>query len=156
MHVEPIRYVDIYKIVDWRNRQINILRQNKQITHKEQFEYYCNKIYPSFFEDRPEQVLFSILDNNECIGYGGLVHIEHDTAELSFLLKFSDSHPAFKNTFCNFFTFMRSVAKDLRLSYITSEVYDKKERKMIIKYMELLGFREYKRENNSKFYLYDL
>jgi RimJ/RimL family protein N-acetyltransferase len=83
----PIRQEDIESIRKWRNAQIDILRQNKPISKNEQEEYYEKKLKKNFYEDKPEQIIFSFLLKNECIGYGGFVHIDwkQKSAELSFL-----------------------------------------------------------------------
>ena len=42
----------------------------------------------SFDQEQPDQILFSFLKNGECIGYGGLVHINwvDKNAEISFIM----------------------------------------------------------------------
>jgi len=82
-----IRKQDMEKIRKWRNEQIDILRQNKIITKKEQETYYNNVIRKTFSDPEPECILFSFLLNDKCIGYGGFVHIDwvSKRAELSFL-----------------------------------------------------------------------
>ena len=87
----PIRFNDRYKIMKWRNDQIFHLRQEKHLTKKDQDFYFKKIINKQFSQKRPIQILFSFLKKNECIGYGGLVHInwEKKTAEISFLVNTS-------------------------------------------------------------------
>ena len=46
--IRPIRKNDIQKIRKWRNEQIDILRQNKEISVSEQNQYYKISIKKSF------------------------------------------------------------------------------------------------------------
>jgi len=71
----PIRMQDRYDIMKWRNEQIYHLRQAKPLTKEEQDEYFNNIVAKLFEEEQPKQILFSFLKGEECIGYGGLVHI---------------------------------------------------------------------------------
>ena len=86
--IRPIRKNDIQKIKRWRNEQIDVLRQDRQITTVEQNEYYENSIKKSFLMKKPKMILFSLLLSNKCIGYGGFMHINwaKNLAELSFIL----------------------------------------------------------------------
>ena len=84
----PIQKKDMYAIKEWRNSQIDVLRQSKLLTNDDQDKYYMNVITPLFKLKQPDQLLFSYMKSKECIGYGGLVNInwQHKRAELSFLL----------------------------------------------------------------------
>ena len=84
----PIRLEDRYNIMKWRNDQIFHLRQKAPLTKADQDLYFENIIKKQFSEDTPEQILFSFLRNEKCIGYGGLVHINWKLkiAEISFLI----------------------------------------------------------------------
>lgn len=84
----PIRYEDRYKIMQWRNEQMYHLRQAEPLTRKKQDAYFENVVAKLFEQDKPSQILFSFLKNNELIGYGGLVHINwvDKNAEVSFLM----------------------------------------------------------------------
>jgi RimJ/RimL family protein N-acetyltransferase len=86
--IVPIRFEDRYKIMKWRNEQIFHLRQLKNIEKKEQDDYFKNVVSKLFEDDKPQQILFSYLENGKCIGYGGLVHINWNdkNAEISFVL----------------------------------------------------------------------
>lgn len=82
----PLILEDLFKIKVWRNEQIKILRQNKELTDEDQKKYW-NKI-----KNSDKEKLFAIEDEkNNLIGYCGLVNIHNDykRAEISFLLKTS-------------------------------------------------------------------
>ncbi len=86
--IVPIRFEDRYTIMKWRNEQIYHLRQNKILIAEDQ-DYYFNHVVLKLFDlDHPNQILFSYLDNDVCIGYGGLVHINwiDRHAEISFII----------------------------------------------------------------------
>ena len=84
----PIRYEDRWRIMQWRNEQIYHLRQAKPLTEEQQEYYFTNVIANLFDKEQPDQILFSYLKNGECIGYGGLVHINwtDKNAEISFII----------------------------------------------------------------------
>ncbi|MDF2849800.1 MULTISPECIES: GNAT family N-acetyltransferase [Sphingobacterium] len=84
----PIRFEDRMEIMKWRNEQIYHLRQDKVLTMQDQDSYFRNVIDKSFDESQPPQLLFSFLEDNRCIGYGGLVHINwvDKNAEISFII----------------------------------------------------------------------
>jgi len=84
----PIRTSDRYAIMKWRNEQIYHLRQNRPLTKKDQDAYFENIVSQLFDQEYPNQILFSFLENEKCIGYGGLVHINwtDKNAELSFIM----------------------------------------------------------------------
>lgn len=86
--IVPIRYEDRIAIMNWRNEQIYHLRQVNPLTRKDQENYFNNILSPLFKRENPEQILFSYLEDNKCIGYGGLVHINwaDRNAEISFII----------------------------------------------------------------------
>lgn len=86
--IVPIRFEDREAIMQWRNEQIYHLRQNKPLTIEDQDNYFENVINKLFEKEQPDQILFSYLENNKCIGYGGLVHINwvDKNAEISFIM----------------------------------------------------------------------
>lgn len=87
--IVPIRDEDKFDIMQWRNQQIDILRQSEPLTPEAQERYFKVTVNNLFEQLRPSQLLFSFLKNDSLIGYGGLVHISWaDTnAEISFLLE---------------------------------------------------------------------
>lgn len=84
----PIRFEDRYDIMKWRNEQIYHLRQDKILTTEDQDNYFLNVVSKLYDEKKPNQILFSFLKNEKCIGYGGLVHINwvDRNAEISFIM----------------------------------------------------------------------
>jgi RimJ/RimL family protein N-acetyltransferase len=84
----PIRFEDRYDIMKWRNEQIYHLRQSEPLTKEVQDDYFNNVVSKLFVQDKPNQLLFSYLYKNECIGYGGMVHINwiDKNAEISFVM----------------------------------------------------------------------
>ena len=87
--IVPIRDEDKYDIMQWRNDQMYHLRQSHPLTKEIQDEYFSTVISKLFEKENPNQILFSYLENGNCIGYGGLVHINwvDKNAEISFLIK---------------------------------------------------------------------
>lgn len=86
--IVPIRFEDRLLIMKWRNEQIYHLRQNKLLTEEDQNTYFNTTIATLFEQEQPNQLLFSYLKDDECIGYGGLVHINwiDKNAEISFIM----------------------------------------------------------------------
>ena len=84
----PLRDEDKYDIMQWRNEQIYHLRQNKPLTKEAQENYFQTVVSSLFEQEQPNQILFSYLENDVCIGYGGLVHINwiDKHAEISFII----------------------------------------------------------------------
>ncbi len=84
----PIRFEDRLDIMKWRNEQIYHLRQNKPLTFEDQDIYFKTIISNLFDQEQPNQILFSFLENNNLIGYGGLVHLNwfDKNAEISFIM----------------------------------------------------------------------
>jgi len=86
--IVPIRYEDRFKIMKWRNEQIYHLRQPEPLTKEDQENYFSTTVSKLFHQKKPNQILFSYLRNDECIGYGGLVHVNwmDMNAEISFII----------------------------------------------------------------------
>ena len=82
-----MRDEDKYAIMQWRNEQIDILRQKEPLTKEKQEWYFKNIVDKLFEQEKPDQLLFSFLENDILIGYGGLVHIDwkKKNAEISFI-----------------------------------------------------------------------
>lgn len=86
--IVPIRIMDRMEIMKWRNEQIYHLRQNKPLTEKDQNRYFDTIVKSLYDQEQPSQLLFSYLEGDKCIGYGGLVHINwlDKNAEISFIM----------------------------------------------------------------------
>lgn len=125
--IVPIRFEDRYEIMQWRNDQIDILRQKAVLTSKMQDEYFENVILKLFDKKEPNQILFSFLKNDELIGYGGLVHIDWDSknAEISFLQSSKFSSEYMYNKLMNIYlNLIEEVAKSVGLHKIFTYGYD--------------------------------
>src|SRR5690554_1619401 len=87
--IVPIRYEDRYEIMKWRNEQIYHLRQKEPLTKEQQDRYFSETVGSLFTQVKPNQILFSYLKGDECVGYGGLVHINWTdrNAEISFIMQ---------------------------------------------------------------------
>ena len=110
--LRPIHADDIEAIRQWRNAQLEVLRQSKPITREEQERYFATHVWKSMMSAHPPQILVSCFEGNRHIGYGGLVHIawEHKRAEVSFLL---DPHRAADPSLYrrDFSTFLRLIGE---------------------------------------------
>jgi RimJ/RimL family protein N-acetyltransferase len=86
--IVPVRYEDRLMIMKWRNEQIYHLRQSRPLTEEDQNNYFNNVVAKLFEQEKPNQILFSYLQNDDCTGYGGLVHINwiDKNAEISFII----------------------------------------------------------------------
>ena len=125
----PIRPDDREAIRQWRNAQLDILRQSTPLTAEAQDRYFREVVVPLFDAEQPGQLLFSLLLDEKLIGYGGLVHIDWNAgrAEISFLLETGrNAHvPTFQTDFAAYLHLLRQVAfKDLSLQKINTEAYD--------------------------------
>jgi|TARA_B110000211_G_C13965472_1_gene502546 RimJ/RimL family protein N-acetyltransferase len=86
--IVPIRYEDRLEIMKWRNEQMYHLRQAEPLTIENQENYFNNTVSILFEQEQPQQILFSYLRDDVCIGYGGLVHINwiDRNSEISFII----------------------------------------------------------------------
>ncbi len=110
--IVPIRYEDRFDIMKWRNEQIYHLRQNKLLTKEAQEYYFSSVIASLFLQEKPNQILFSFLENEKCIGYGGLVHINwiDKNAEVSFIMDTAFENQHFYKYWNIFLKLLREVA----------------------------------------------
>ncbi len=114
----PIRFEDRYKIMQWRNEQIYHLRQNKPLSKADQDHYFSHVIDGLFEQEEPNQILFSFLENEKCIGYGGLVHINwiDKNAEVSFIMDTTKEKEIFQKLWNVFLEILKEVAfEELKL-----------------------------------------
>ena len=118
---------DRHNIRKWRNEQIFHLRQNKLLTEADQDIYFKTVVKSLFSEEQPKQVLFSYLENNKCIGYGGLVHINwiDKNAEISFLTKTNVKGKDYELHMLSFMTLLEQVAfKELKFHKLFTYSFD--------------------------------
>jgi RimJ/RimL family protein N-acetyltransferase len=122
--IVPIRFEDRIDIMNWRNEQIYHLRQAKPLTLEDQNHYFENVVSKLFDQERPNQILFSFLKDDKCIGYGGLVHINwiDKNAEISFIMKTELEKNHFEEFWSIYLGLIEKVAFD-ELSFHKLYVY---------------------------------
>jgi RimJ/RimL family protein N-acetyltransferase len=141
--IVPLREIDIFEVKQWRNDQIDVLRQNTVLTDRDQKEYYDRCVVPGFSETKPTIILFSYLEHNMCIGYGGLTNIdwENKRAELSFLVQTDRARNVqqYRKDFSHFLRLLKQVAfNELRFNRIFTETFDVRANHVLI--LEENGF----------------
>ena len=125
--IVPLRYEDRFDIMKWRNEQIYHLRQAHPLTEEDQQRYFDQVVAGLFDQEKPDQILFSYLENGRCIGYGGLVHINwiDRNAEISFIMDTRLEEDHFAEHWGHFLTMLKSVAfSDLNLHKIYTYAFD--------------------------------
>ncbi|CAA0149146.1 Acetyltransferase [Tenacibaculum maritimum] len=125
--IVPIRFKDKLHIMKWRNEQIYHLRQAKILTEEDQKEYFKNVVSKLFKEEKPNQILFSYLKDNKCIGYGGLVHINwiDKNAEISFIMDTLLEKEYFDFHWKTYLSLIEEVAfKELKLHKLVTYAFD--------------------------------
>ena len=125
----PIRYNDREPIRAWRNAQLDVLRQAAPLTSEQQDAYFQRIVLPLFEQEKPGQLLFSLLHNDELVAYGGLVHISWADlrAEVSFLVDpaRAAAPAAYRQDFRAHLRLLGQVAfKGLKFNRLFTETYD--------------------------------
>ncbi len=151
--IVPIRDEDKYFIMNWRNEQMYHLRQSSLLTREMQ-EAYFEKIINSLFENlQPDQILFSYLHKEVCVGYGGLVHINwvDKNAEISFLMNTKLESESFEIHWSNFLKLIEHVAFDeLSLHKIYTYAFDLRPK--LYKILEVNNFVQEARLNQHSYF----
>lgn len=116
----PIRPQDWEPIRQWRNEQMDVLRQDYIITEEEQKEYAAR--YYLKYRFIFDKLLFSFLLNDKLIGYGGFskINLINGWAETSFLL---DGDFDYKGKLLTFLRLLESHTKRLDLHRWHSETF---------------------------------
>jgi RimJ/RimL family protein N-acetyltransferase len=119
-HIEPIR--------QWRNAQMDVLRQSSPITPEAQRSYFDTVIWPDLDSPRPRQLLVSFFRENELVGYGGLVHLSWPDlrGEVSFLLNpvHIEDPATYEALFSGYLDLVKRLAfEELGLKRIFTETY---------------------------------
>jgi len=145
LSIVPLRDDDKFLIMKWRNDQMYHLRQNVKLTKKNQTDYFENVISKLFLMDKPTQLLFSYLEDDACIGYGGLVNISwlDKRAEMSFLLntELKSNQINYRNYLSTFINFIKKIIfKELNFNKLYTETYSFREHH--IKILEDNDFKE--------------
>lgn len=123
----PIRDSDKYDILEIRNSQIEHLRQDKTLTKENQENYFTNVVSKLFDEEKPNQLLFSFLQNDEFVGYGGLVHINwiDKNTEISFVMKTEMQAENFEYFWINYLELLEKIAfQELNFHKIYTYAFD--------------------------------
>lgn len=139
--IVPIRMEDRFDIMKWRNDQIYHLRQDKPLTIENQDFYFQNVINKLFNKDQPNQILFSFLEKDECIGYGGLVHINwiDKNAEISFIMDTNIENERFNEIWNEYLNLIEEVSfSELKLNKINTYSYE--FRSNLFKILELNNY----------------
>ena len=139
--IVPIRHEDRIEIMNWRNEQIYHLRQSEPLTIDKQDAYFENTIAPLFNQEKPNQILFSFLEGNECIGYGGLVHINwiDRNAEVSFIMNTQLEEASFSKNWSMFLKCLEQLAFD-ELEFHKIFIYAFDLRPHLYEVLELNGY----------------
>jgi RimJ/RimL family protein N-acetyltransferase len=123
----PIRFEDRYNIMQWRNEQIYHLRQAEPLTKEKQDGYFENVVAKLFDQEQPTQILFSLLEGDKCIGYGGLVHINwiDKNAEISFIMETALEMENFESIWLMYLSLIEDVAfNELKIHKIYTYAFD--------------------------------
>lgn len=112
--IVPIRLDDKMAIMQWRNEQLYHLRQAIPLTAEDQNSYFENVVSKLFEQESPDQILFSYMKNDVCIGYGGLVHINwiDKNAEISFVMDTDLEKDGFVFNWKKYLSLIEQVAFD--------------------------------------------
>jgi RimJ/RimL family protein N-acetyltransferase len=103
------------------------LRQEKPLTEADQENYFKNVVNTLFNKEKPNQLLFSYLEDNVCIGYGGLVHMNwiDKNAEISFIMNTQLEKEHFSMHWKIFLELIEQVAfEELKFHKIFTYAYD--------------------------------
>jgi RimJ/RimL family protein N-acetyltransferase len=139
--LRPIHWNDRDAIREWRNAQIDVLRQMNPLSDNEQDNYFSNIVLPQFTEEQPEQILFAFIEDSHLVGYGGFVHIvwSDHRAEVSFL---NDTHRSdqkiFSQDWSEYLTLLVQLARRIGFHKLTTETYG--IRTELIEILENFGF----------------
>ena len=149
----PIRDEDKYAILKIRNEQLYHLRQVEPLTVKKQEYYFATIINDLFEQEKPNQLLFSFLENGKFIGYGGLVHINwlDKNAEISFVMKTELEKEYFSIYWSNYLSLIEKVAfETLNFHKIFTYAFDL--RPHLYEVLESFGFKEEARLKEHSFF----
>jgi RimJ/RimL family protein N-acetyltransferase len=130
-------------IMQWRNEQIYHLRQDRLLTKEGQDKYFTEVVAKLFEHEQPGQLLFSYLKDDQCVGYGGLVHINwiNKNAEISFIMNTSLERKYFEFHWSSFLNLIEKVAfEELKLHKIFTYAFDLRPR--LYTALEERGFRK--------------
>lgn len=113
LRLKPIEQNQIFTIMDWRNHQIDFLRQKSVLSKNSQLLYFKNVILKQIHSLLPTDIIFSVFELDVFIAYGGLTNIDwpNKTAEISYL-SYPNSEDDFE-IYCSRFTSFISIISNL-------------------------------------------
>lgn len=123
---------DAHSIMEWRNQQLDALRQKTLLSASMQNDYFKKHVEAEFSKKEPDPLLFRYTLDSKLIGYGGLVHIDwtHRIAEVSFLLETERSKNTAKyvEEFSTFLGLLKKIAFE-RLGFhkLTTESFSHRQ-----------------------------
>jgi len=143
LYFRAVNKSDIEAIRNWRNDQMDVLRQMEPITKEAQVRYFEENIWPDLIRNEPKQILLAIELHGELIGYGGLVHISWPCrrAEVSFLFasNLEQDSELLNEYFIRYLDLIQEFAfKDLGLLRLWTETYA--HRTSHLRMLEAAGF----------------
>jgi RimJ/RimL family protein N-acetyltransferase len=139
--LRPIHWNDRDAIREWRNEQIDVLRQVDPLSANEQDNYFSNLVLPQLTQEQPEQILFAFLEDSQLVGYGGFVHIvwSDRRAEVSFLTDVDRSEQnIFSRDWSEYLNLLVQLAGRIGFHKLTTETYS--IRPELIEVLEDFGF----------------
>jgi RimJ/RimL family protein N-acetyltransferase len=151
--IVPIRNDDRFLIMKWRNEQMYHLRQNTKLTKELQDKYFNEIISKTFQEVYPSQLLFSYLEKDELIGYGGIVHInwKDKNAEISFLMNTELESSQFVYHWTKFLYLIEEVAfNELNFHKLFTYAFDLRPR--LYEVLESCNYKEEARLKQHTYY----
>lgn len=144
LDLRAVQPSDIDAIRQWRNAQMDVLRQTTPISAEGQKRYFAEHVWSEIEKLEPSQILLAIESDGVLIGYGGLVHISwpNRRAEVSFLLTpdLEKKPGALTSLFSRFLVLLAQLAfEDLGLRRLCTETFAHRARHIAI--LEASGFR---------------
>ena len=140
--LRPLRWEDREPIRQWRNDQLDVLRQDRPLSPADQDRYYRDVVAPQMTADRPPQVLLALTEDDALIGYGGIVHLSWSDrrGEVSFLTDTTRlDEPTFAADWRAYLDLLLPLTRRvLGLHKLTTETYE--VRTTLIPILEQHGF----------------
>ena len=139
--LRPIHWNDRDAIREWRNAQIDVLRQQNPLSATDQDDYFSNLVLPQLAQEEPKQILFAFLEDSQLVGYGGFVHIvwSDRRAEVSFLTDIDRSEQnIFSQDWSEYLNLLVQLARRIGFHKLTTETYS--IRRELIEILEDFGF----------------
>lgn len=139
--VRQLTIKDAEIIRQWRNAQMDVLRQDKIIGRHEQRKYFREFVLPEYLKEKPSQYLVGI-QKVGLVAYGGVTRINwtNGTGEISFLMspedESSDELPITLSEFLDWA--IRHAFETMELYKLFSETYS--FRSTHLKILEKSGF----------------